>query len=553
MPICSRSRQKYWSPFISGLLLLAACLVFHLSPAAAGNDRETAAAQEVLSLQEALAMGLERNLRLRFEALAIPLTEAATVIEESRFDSALEASGSTGYAREPTTSAFAGNRFSIRRIYRGEAALLRTFPFGLSSRLAFETERLTDNSPVTGLRPQYRSFLLLDLNQPLLRDFGSEVNTAGLRIARLRREQAAFDFLARAQELAEEIESLYYELARALAVIDFRRESLVLAREMLRLNRERLEAGLIPITEVQEAEAAEASRREELVLARQEGQTLHNLLRNLLEITGDFQAAPADFRVASLPEPARFYPDLEQALAEAFANRPDLERERLEISSRNINLEFYKNQRLPRLDLDATLGVNGLSGEERQVQFAGIEGRPGFTGDYLDSVDRMASGDGYQWFAGLRFSYPLGNRAADARYRQADLGKRQAIYRLQRLENGIATEVRNGLVEVENSLERLEVTKRFEELAAITLEQEMERLRHGLSDTFRILDFQEGVINARIRRTAALANFHQGLARLYRAMGLNLQRHDILPRQTTTDGEAPFPAFNRIEKADGGL
>jgi outer membrane protein TolC len=550
MPTCSRSRQKHWLLIVSGLLLHAACLLFHLPPAAAENCREPAAAEGELSLQQALAMGLKRNLLLRFDALAIPITEAATVIEESRFDSALEASGSTGYDREPTTSVFVGDRFSIRRIYSGEAALLRSFPFGLSSRLAFGTERLTDNSPITGLRPQYRSFLLLDLNQPLLRDFGSDINTAGLRIARQRREQVAFDFLAHAQELGEEIESRYYDLSRAMAVIDFRRESLALAGEMRRLNQERLDAGLIPITEVQEAETAEASRREELVLARQEVQTSYNLLRDLLEITGDSQAAPADFRVAPLPAPVRSQPDLKQALAEAFANRPDLERERLEISSRNINLQFYKNQKLPRLDLDATLGVNGLSGEERQVQFAGIEGRPGFSGDYLDSIDRMASGDGYQWFAGLRFSYPLGNRAAEARCRQAALQKRQAIYRLQRLENGIVTEVRNGLVEVENSLERLEVTEKLEDLAAITLEQEMERLRHGLSDTFRILDFQEGVINARIRRIAALANFHRGLARLYRAMGLNLQRHDILPRSVTAE-ESRYPAFNQPTEERG--
>jgi outer membrane protein TolC len=55
----------------------------------------------------------------------------------------------------------------------------------------------------------------------------------------------------------------------------------------------------------------------------------------------------------------------------------------------------------------------------------------------------------------------------------------------------------------------------------------MERLKEGLSDTFRILDFQEDLIEAGIRRTMALADFNQGLANLYRAMGMNLGHHNI--------------------------
>jgi outer membrane protein TolC len=530
------SRYPLW--LVSSQFLLAAAFLFPVLPAAAEDNSEAPPAEMILSLQEALALGLERNFSLRLEALTLPVSETAVVIEEARFDTALEAGASTSYAREPTTSAFAGNRFSTRRLYSGEAGLLKTFPFGLSSRLGLETERLTDNSPITGLRPQYRSFLILDLSQPLLRDFGREANTAGPRIARQRRQQAAFNFLDQAQELGERIETLYYELARAHAALEFRRQSLTLAAEILRHNRERLEAGLIPITEVQEAETAEASRQEELVLAGQEFRILSNQLLDLLEITGRSLAQPAPLRVEPLPEPYPVIPDFSRALAEAFANRPDLEREKLEVSSRAINLDLQRNRKLPRLDLDAALGVNGLSGEERQIAFprdtfAGEFASPAYTGDYFDSLDRMASGDGYQWFAGLRFSYPFGNRAAEARYRQADLEKQQAVHRLQRLENGITTSIKNSLVELEHSQKRLELTRRFEELALISLDQEMERLRHGLSDTFRILDFQEGVINARLRRSAALANYHQATARLYRAMGLNLQRHDILLRSAS--------------------
>jgi outer membrane protein TolC len=512
------------------LLLAAAALIVGGPPAAARDRAETAPAAGTLTLREALAMGLARNFALQVETLEVPIAAADTIIEEARFDPALEASGATGYERTPTASAFSTSIYDTQRITSGEAGIRKSFPFGLESRLAFETERLTNNSAVTGLRPQYRSFLVFDLSQPLLRGFGQEVNTVDLRLARNQRRQAAYDFLSQAQGLGAEIETLYYDLARVLAVLRFRQESLALARELLAANRRKLDAGLIPITEVQEAETAVAAREEDTLLAEQELATNFNRLENLLAIRTDSPLRPEPFRVEPLPEPAPSHPGFEAALADALANRPDLERARLEIRNRNIRLAFFANQKLPRLDLDATLGVNGLSGEARQVAFADFRGTSAFTGDYFDSVDRMANGDGYEWFAGLTFSYPLGNRAAEARYRRADLEKRQAIYGFQQLENEIVTGIKNGLVAVESSLARLAVARRFERLAATTLEQEMARLQEGLSDTFRVLDFQEGVINARIRSAAALANYHQGLAGLYRAMGLNLQRHDIVPR-----------------------
>jgi AcrR family transcriptional regulator len=96
------------------------------------------------------------------------------------------------------------------------------------------------------------------------------------------------------------------------------------------------------------------------------------------------------------------------------------------------------------------------------------------------------------------------------------------------------------LVTVKRSLERVGVAERFEGLAQTTLSQEMERLKEGLSDTFRILDFQDDVIGAHIRKTSALVDFNQGLANLFRAMGNNLERFDIvaaMPEKETIHAE----------------
>jgi|Deesub1362A_J573_1020465.scaffolds.fasta_scaffold00768_15 outer membrane protein TolC len=484
---------------------------------------------KVLPLRSALARGIQKNLELQIQELNIPISRQEVTATEAEFDPAVDASFFSLEQKSPTGSSFSTEEtFNLSRETGGDIGIRKKFTFGLQSRLSFEVSRSMNNSATDALRPQYHNFLILNLTQPLLRDFGTKVNTANLRISKNQVNQTVYNYMERAQRIASEIELAYYELAEALEVLRYRIESRELARELLRGNREKFERGLVPITEVQQAETAVAARDEQVVFARQQVEMVSNRLKDFLEIRPGDPLYGELFATEKIPGVDQSFPDLEKALAVALEKRPDLERQRIDIANRDIRLEFCRNQRLPRIDLEATLGVNGLSGGDRLITFGGTTASSPLVGDYLDSLSRMAEHDGYEWFVGLRFSYPLGNRAAKARFRRADWEKRQAIYRLKRLEGKVETEVKNALVAVVRSAERVRVAERFERLAEKTLEQEMERLKEGLSDTFHILDLQDDLIEACIRKTTALVDFHQGLASLYRAMGTNLERFRII-------------------------
>lgn len=476
---------------------------------------------ERLSLRDALARGLERNFNLRIEQLNIPMGAEDVLTQEARFDPFAEARLGTRYQRTPSASALIGEDAARRREHEGAVSLGKAFQGGMDARLSLEASRLGSNAATQTLDPEYRTFLFLDLTQPLLRDFGTSVNTTELRLAGNRLEQARYAYLDEAQRLVEQIELAYLDLSRAREVLHLRIEARELARELLEANRIRFEAGIVPITEVQEAETAVAGRDEQVVSARQQAEIAAQRLRELLVLGEERPLRAAELETEPLGETSPHWPDTEDALATALAARPDFQRQRLEIAGRDIRLEFFANQKLPRLDLEATLGVNGLSGDARRSAAAN-------QGDYWRSVDRMSNGDGYEWFTGVRLSYPLGNRAAEARYRRADYEKRQAVLGLKDLENTMESEIHNAQTSVARSFERVQVAERFQQLADMTLEQEMERLREGLSDSFRILDFQDNVIEARVRKTNALVDFHQGLASLYRAMGVNLEQHGIV-------------------------
>nr|MDA3786752.1 TolC family protein [Deltaproteobacteria bacterium] len=280
--------------------------------------------------------------------------------------------------------------------------------------------------------------------------------------------------------------------------------------------------------EVQQAETALAARDEDVIVARQQVDMEDNQLKDLLEIRAGDPLHAVPLATEPLPAVDIAYPAQEEALALALKQRLDLQWLYLTVENQKIRLAFSQNQKLPRLDLGTTFGINGLSGEDRPVSLFGHQQTSPHTGDYGDAYASMVEDDGYQWALDLKLTYPIGNRAARARHAKLGIEKRQLLYQVKRLEGGIETAVNNSLVTVQRSLERLQVARRFENLAQITLEQEVTRLKEGLSDTFRILNCQVDLVLAHLKRVKATTDFHQGLARLYREMGGNLERYGII-------------------------
>jgi outer membrane protein TolC len=500
----------------------AALLLVLASASACPALSEVPESATPLGLREALALGIERNLDLRLQETVIPLRQEEVVVRDAEFDPLLEARVDTREDKVPSAAASPAEDAERLHTAGADTGIRKRFTSGLESRLAVETLRLSGNSSSVGLDPQYRSLLVLDLSQPLLKDRGEEVNTADLRVGRNEVLQARYRYLDRALRIGEEIELAYYDVAAARQLLAYRVEALRRAEDLLAGNREKFAAGVVPVTEVQQAETAVAARDEQVVVARQLLELLSTRLRDLLEIRWGDPRYGASFLTEPLPAAPEEYPELGEALAVALAERPDVRERLLDVENRDIRLAFARNQVLPRLDLVATLGLNGLSGDERE----GVASQ--YQGNYFDSFSNLPNGDGYQWQAGLLFTYPLGNRAAEARLRQSGWEKRQAVYAVKRLEGTAETEVERAFVDVRRSLERYRVAERFEALAETTLQQETERLKGGLSDTFRVLSFQDDLTEARIRKDAALAGCQKGLASLYRAIGKNLERHGIV-------------------------
>ncbi len=476
-----------------------------------------------LSLEQAIALGLQRNLGLQANGENIVQAEAGEQVAVADFDPTLKVGLGLGAERKPVASQFVGTSALQERTTQGEVGVEKRFTSGLSVDLNLSSRRLTTNDNFAGLDPEYRTSLVLTVTQPLLRDFGRKINRTGIEQNRLFVKQALRDYQRQGQLLAAKIETAYIDLAQALSLVQHRRDSLDLALELLDGNQRKLALGQVPKSDVQQAETSVESRREQLILAQQQFENYREQLLELLDLDPD---AVLEMTPLAPPASARFA--LEQALETAHRQRPDLEQAAIDQQLVETDLRFRKNQLLPRLDLQIKAGLNGLSGSEQN----GLNSS--YRGGWADSFGSAFDRDGYQWQAGLALRYPLGNKAARARLVLAKSQRRQSRQSYQRLLRQVTSEVRNAWTARQRSLERIAVAERYVALAEKTLNQEGKRVKVGLSDSFRLLIVQDSLVDARIRLDQARGDARRGQALLDLSMGTNLQQRGIalrLPRK----------------------
>ena len=475
------------------------------------------------ALRELIAIGLENNLGLLIEKVNVGQQAQQIQIEQAEFDPEVQAQVSYEKNSTPyeSSSGFSGN--SRADTASGQVGMGKKLSTGTELSVSLNSEWVTDNDFSNDLDDRYRTALILSLTQPLLRNLGRDVNLTGVKLSRNNQRQASLSYLLKAQQYILQLEDAFWQLAGSEQVIRLRQDSLTLAQELLAANRKRFAAGVVAVTEIQEAETATADRELSLSQAIQEHSLQVEELSRLLnyQLPETYQLAGGGafselIKPQSLPADQTLYD-------QALKKRLELKINAFDIENARLQKNYQANQLQPQLDLNLQAGLNGLAGEDRQT----IPGSR-YEGGWLDSASSLSEGDGYQWGVGLNFSIPLGNREARARYQISRMQLTRDRYARQDLELMVRNELRQQRINARRYLEQLGIAERFAQLAEKTLQQEQRRLDEGLSDTFRMIRFQDDMISAKIGRINAMIRYHLAVARMAYVRGNTFERHHII-------------------------
>lgn len=398
--------------------------------------------------------------------------------------------------------------------YNFGASIGQALTSGGAIKLAGRTDRIDNNKD--GLYtpdPAWSSALELGLTQPLLRGFGEDVALSKVKLATNSSMQATEALRARLLSVVAQTEQAYWNLVSARARLVSAEWLVAVGEEVRDVLAKRREfdatlaqyANAVATVEQRKALVIEGRRR-----LSEAGSTLKALMNNHeLPVGGEADVVPAD-----APSEAPFQSDLRASLTQAFAKNPHIAQAFIAIDSAEIDVVVADNGTLPQLDLATN------------VTWFGLEG------DFSDSMSGLADGDFVNYAAGLQFSYALGNRAADAAYRQARLRRTQSFLAYEQAVQSTVLAVKNALTDCVSFRQLVEQNRTYrlaqaENLRALQVD---EKTQAALTPEFLQLKFQlqNGLAAAEDAYFASLVGYQNAIAALQQATGAGLEAHRIV-------------------------
>jgi outer membrane protein TolC len=476
--------------------------------------------RETISLADAALRALQNNLDITISRYTKESRLADIVIEQAKFDPTMSLNGQYNRQISPINrpipgipSTFLGNPTSLdQNTSSFTADITQNVMTGGNFDLNYSPARTNVLQPAaTGFifNPSWTGGLALTFTQPLLRNAGIEVNRTFIKVAQNNAEVEQHVFRDRVLTVIGSVEQTYWELVFANENLKVAQAALKAAQELLAANRAKAKAGIMSIVDVLQAEAAVASRVEQVLVAEKAIRDQEDQLRRLLnpgeeDLRQDMGLTPIDQPITVL-EPL----SLQEAIDTAIEQRPEIVQAKKNVESGELNKQFARNQLLPTLSFQGTFGLSGLGG------------------NYGDSFTKNFSGDFYNYGAGLVLSYPLGNRSAASAYNKRQLEARNAEVALASVRQQIIVGVREAVRRVQTDFKRIETTRSARIMAEKQLQAEQERLKVGLSTTRFVLDFQRDLATAQGNELRATVDYNKSLSNLARHKATTLDRYHL--------------------------
>lgn len=536
------SRRKKTSVL---LFILIVCFFFFsqpgkaLNPGDAAEDRlaslsltaQPSGPQLELSLEDCILKALRNNLNLKAEMISPEIAEKNVALASERFMPTL----SLNYNAQSTRSAsysFLDASDEVKTQQNDYSFQInQNIPFGGSLSASLYNYVSDTNRRFQTINPRFGSTLRLNLNLPLLKDFGYRIGRREIVVANYSREISEENFQRVLENTIYNVEAAYWNLVYARENLKVRQQSLQLAQELLEKNKIEIEAGTLPPIELLTAESEVSTRQADILEAEAMVRNAEDQLRFIINLPAEradakkVQLVPTDS-----PTIEKLEVGYEEALNTAIMKRPDLQALRVDLRAREFNLDYAENQLLPDLRLQASYWSPGISGDQILYQdnnpYTGIiVGKiPGKKSDALrDALDFK-----YQnWSVGLTLNLPVSNILSRSYFAQASLDLKQARLRIKNQEQQLDLEISTAVRAVQTNYQRALAYKAARELAQKKLEAEQEKFKVGMSTNYLVLQYQRDLANALTMELKALIDYNISLANLDRVMGVGRERRQV--------------------------
>jgi HAE1 family hydrophobic/amphiphilic exporter-1 len=527
-----------------------------------------------LTLNEAIRRALENNNDIEFARADVRLAEQTLNALNGVFDPVFTDTPEYNSSVRPVTNVFggAGSGGNVTTTdYNNDATVNKQFGKGGGNfTYFFNNTRESSSADNISLNPFYSSAQGIQFTQPLWRNRSIDRNRQQIRIQRKRLEQTDADFRLRTIAVISQVQSAYWDLVFALRNEQNQIANVKLAQENFRRTEASVAAGASAPLQRAEIETELSTRQSALLVANQQVTFAENTLKNLLlkdPLSPDWSKALVPTDSPSFEETPL---NLETALKEAHDNRPEMRRLRLEEDVNDINLQFYKNQTKPQVNLVGSFSTSGLAGtlnpnltstesaplidptgsssssfllnqvnllrqraglpdaEVPIIPPAQITLPEQFIGGYGRTLRNLFSFDTRQVVVSAVISLPLKNKTAQANLAYAKIQREQLAASTRSQEQTIEVEVRNAVQAVDTARRRVLFAREALRSAEEQLAGERRLYQVGRSTTFLLFQRENALVNAQNQELQAQTDYNKALAELQRATSTTLRSNNVI-------------------------
>ncbi|HNH84079.1 MAG TPA: TolC family protein [Acidobacteriota bacterium] len=513
-----------------------------------------------LTMQEAITLALENNRDIEVERIGVQRKEFDLAAAKGVYDPTMDLQFSYNRRDTPVASFLAGGENG--KVESSDLSNTTTFtkrlPWqGGTFKATFENNRATTDNQFYALSTEFQTGLRFEFTQPLLRNRSTDSARRQIKISSKQLALSDIQFRQRVIEIISQVNSAYWDLVFSYRNEEIKRESVELAKTQLEQIQRLVDKGQMAPSEMISANVEIERRTDEAEAALEAVQRAENSLKSLIlqpdrSDLWNTMLLPVD--QPQIDQTLTLH--LDEALKTAFQNRPELEQYRIKADLNKVDVDYFRNQTKPEVNLIASYGTNGLAGEQRTGddpltlanqplftrinQLSQLAGLPvitptinnvaptRFIGGYGDSLQNLFRNDFKSWQVGVNVSFSLGNHTAKAQLGQALAEGRQLSVEQQRTQQMIEIEVRNALQAVTTAQRRVEAANSSFTNAGLQYEAERRKFLAGLSTNYLVLDRQNALSAAQGRKLKALTDYNKATADLRRALSTTLSSGNIM-------------------------
>ncbi|HEY2102399.1 MAG TPA: TolC family protein [Chthoniobacterales bacterium] len=338
--------------------------------------------------------------------------------------------------------------------------------------------------------------------------------TSQVAIARLNLEKQNFELQAVSDRVTMNVRIAFNELLLNRAKIHVHEESVALLQEELRTQQDRLKAGMVGQLNVRRAEVALANEQTELIDAQTQLKNSYLRLGEQLGSASGPNSRTPQFEVAGQLQYEARRPDLNECLARADLQRPEIKADQIDIEIEDRQADLDKSELRPHVEV-----------------FSGYE-------VYNQTDPTIRPEVNYGYVVGLNAKWHIFDGFATKGRLQATRARRgAAVQALEATRISVASEVRSAFLDLQQADQVLESETKNVETADESLDIAKANLSAGLGTQLDILQATADVTRTRTTRLSAIYLHNVALGRLARACGTSSDALGSDSKATHTDAE----------------